>query len=469
MGLYGGWYRPLGELENHSAYLYDNHNYGISYVVRIATSRPTNEDDVRRVFTLLLRKTINLRMVPAERDGQLWLKEMKHHQDIDLQVFGTQTLLDVDVKTVFEEMAGYKYNMNDGPVWAVRFLPQSPKHDDYIRLTTMENADNKVITLPHVCHFVLSFHHSIADGYTCVRIIRHVLVLLNDVIEGNPIDESQQYAQILDITKQNVIFEEIERAFSENPDLLKARSKRLDTFFPDALLSQVYEHPSKTLPKIVSLPRILDGISTTKFVERCKKEGVTVHSGFCSVLEASVVQALQDAFLMQDRYTIASRHCVDQRRYFNDAANAYGTALGVLTLTTDVPRDICSNFWSHVKKFHQDFAETKRESVFKEKLERVFDVAHKDAPLIMKIEEYIAFLVAQRQSGRPGYMGGIDAELACLAASLDRIKVSDRGAVFLRTKAARDFGHEPEDVNNQLLLNNSPISAKAPSHVRLTA
>ncbi|KAA0192801.1 hypothetical protein HAZT_HAZT011738 [Hyalella azteca] len=333
MGLYGGWYRPLGELENHSAYLYDNHNYGISYVVRIATSRPTNEDDVRRVFTLLLRKTINLRMVPAERDGQLWLKEMKHHQDIDLQ-----TLLDVDVKTVFEEMAGYKYNMNDGPVWAVRFLPQSPKHDDYIRLTTMENADNKVITLPHVCHFVLSFHHSIADGYTCVRIIRHVLVLLNDVIEGNPIDESQQYAQILDITKQNVIFEEIERAFSENPDLLKARSKR------------------------VCCAVCISDSQSVVFIHGLLK--VEIGNGDCHTCEEGI-------------FSVSFSHV--------DGSKA---------------------------SFVESKAETKRESVFKEKLERVFDVAHKDAPLIMKIEEYIAFLVAQRQSGRPGYMGGIDAELA---------------------------------------------------------
>ncbi|KAA0202413.1 hypothetical protein HAZT_HAZT011039 [Hyalella azteca] len=57
-------------------------------------------------------------------------------------------------------------------------------------------------------------------------------------------------------------------------------------------------------------------------------------------------------------------------------------------------------------------AQTERKSVFKEELEWVFDVAHKDAPSIMKIEEDIAFLVAQRQPGRPRYMGGIDAELA---------------------------------------------------------
>ncbi|KAA0198191.1 hypothetical protein HAZT_HAZT002281 [Hyalella azteca] len=57
-------------------------------------------------------------------------------------------------------------------------------------------------------------------------------------------------------------------------------------------------------------------------------------------------------------------------------------------------------------------AQTERESVFKEELERVFDAAHKDVPSIMKIEEDIVFLVVQRQPGRPGYMGGIDAELA---------------------------------------------------------
>ncbi|KAA0202354.1 hypothetical protein HAZT_HAZT010952 [Hyalella azteca] len=199
------------------------------------------------------------------------------------------------------------------------------------------------------------------------------------------------------------------------------------------------------------------------------------------------------------------------------------------------------------KNRHQEFkAQTKRESVFMEELE-VFDVAHKDALSIMKIKEDKAFLVAQRQSGRLGYMGSIDVELArkeersrkrrqvheerrrqaqhlptlasvamgpgdsssasasaraeeseeefrvqqeqgavgtsrgvsppkrvknvitsSLAATLDRTNVSDRGAVFLLTEAARAFGHEPEKVN----INRSSIRRYRQKHlavVRLTA
>ena len=53
----------------------------------------------------------------------------------------------------------------------------------------------------------------------------------------------------------------------------------------------------------------------------------------------------------------------------------------------------------------------KRDS-FKDSLQDLFDIAHKDAMTIIKIEEDRQFLKAQREKGRRGSMAGIDVKLA---------------------------------------------------------
>ena len=53
----------------------------------------------------------------------------------------------------------------------------------------------------------------------------------------------------------------------------------------------------------------------------------------------------------------------------------------------------------------------KKEKIFERDLDNLFDIAHSDAETIMKIQEDIDFLKAQREEGRRGYMAGADNNL----------------------------------------------------------
>ena len=53
-----------------------------------------------------------------------------------------------------------------------------------------------------------------------------------------------------------------------------------------------------------------------------------------------------------------------------------------------------------------------KEDQFKAPLDDLFDVAHKDALILMTISENREFLLAQREKGRRGTMAGIDGKLA---------------------------------------------------------
>lgn len=63
-------------------------------------------------------------------------------------------------------------------------------------------------------------------------------------------------------------------------------------------------------------------------------------------------------------------------------------------------------------KSRRSAPQVQKEDAFKEKLQDLFDIAHADALQMMTIEEDKAFLLAQREKGRRGYMSVVDIELA---------------------------------------------------------
>ena len=70
--------------------------------------------------------------------------------------------------------------------------------------------------------------------------------------------------------------------------------------------------------------------------------------------------------------------------------------------------------WIKLKKnaSRQTDTQKKKENEFIENLENLFDIAHMDALMIMKIKEDRDFLLAQREKGRKGCMGQVDMVLA---------------------------------------------------------
>lgn len=85
-----------------------------------------------------------------------------------------------------------------------------------------------------------------------------------------------------------------------------------------------------------------------------------------------------------------------------------------------IPMQRIDKVATKIKKLHKEYAlirknkkrttstQSERENKFGEELNDLFDVAHADAMAIMKNEEDKDFLLAQREPGRRGRMGGVD-------------------------------------------------------------
>jgi len=88
-----------------------------------------------------------------------------------------------------------------------------------------------------------------------------------------------------------------------------------------------------------------------------------------------------------------------------------------------IPTQYSSDYATKLKKLYENWrsldknksrktdTQAKRNKIFVEELDDIFDIAHANALNTIKIEEDKQFLLKQRQKGRPGCMLGIDMRL----------------------------------------------------------
>ena len=111
--------------------------------------------------------------------------------------------------------------------------------------------------------------------------------------------------------------------------------------------------------------------------------------------------------------------------------------------------------WQNLQKHEkrQPITQKAHEEKFKQSLDDLFDVAHANALSMMTIEEDKQFLMAQREKGRQGCMGGIDANL---------VKKQKKKQVDLLKHRERQqkADEEAEASNVKIILEDSCSSAK---------
>ncbi|XP_077111118.1 uncharacterized protein LOC143766982 [Ranitomeya variabilis] len=99
--------------------------------------------------------------------------------------------------------------------------------------------------------------------------------------------------------------------------------------------------------------------------------------------------------------------------------------------------------WRSLQKDWKKTSETAKNKFkqFVERLDDLFDIAQQDALALLKSEEDKAFLVKQRQKGRPGSMAGVDIKL-CQA---EEIKAQKELAKMNRQIQEETFDIETDD------------------------
>ena len=261
------------------------------------------------------------------------------------------------------------YNLNCGPLWNVKLLPWSPSHTAYLDRTLVpaeaSTSEDRIPEPPkhrYVNHVIIGWHHSIVDGHSCIRLIRNLLRIIDDLIAGKTLDESVQVSSITSSKGFNAAEKTTEENFSRFPELLNNRMKYEKESWNRTIFQKVIKLKPYSPFELALVPYCLDFSTTQKFILKCKQEEVSVHSGFCTVINAAIINILQSEGFIHSLYNITTTQTVSTRSLHNENEDAFGLEIDVLSFFLNVPNNVLHDFWNCARDFHKRFKQESKHS-----------------------------------------------------------------------------------------------------------
>ena len=244
-------------------------------------------------------------------------------------------------------LQSYRYNSEKGPLWCARLL-QDTKPDKY----AIDEG------FPSTSQLFLGIHHGIADGITVLMILGGFIKILEDVIAGNPVSDNEEIGHFISDTENERLVTAKMNIIQNDPSLMQELSAfKMDKGIGMPLLLSVIPSPKEGEDKTHSLTRVFERNITRRFINRCKDEGVTVHSAFTAITNVSTIQLLIENGFIKDSYRLCNRHVVNLRRFWpGHISGAMGChAHFPLRLWMDTPKDMLkNNFWDIARNLHSD-------------------------------------------------------------------------------------------------------------------
>ena len=256
---------------------------------------------------------------------------------------------DVDFEEKYIEETRKQHQVETGPMWRVTVFP----------LQTVFDEEAAASGFKYQYQLLLGMHHSITDGHSSMRICGHLLRLLNDVIDGNTIDDEKQLGEFVNDEHNQKVTDEVKKQLKEDPSMYAGVKKRLQEYSEFTPLYFIPYDPSKTSETdsiAVNIPRV----TTSKFIANAKAAGVTVHSAFCTVVHVAIVDILlSKGFKCDDHsdcFRITSNQDVDARRYYEGETDSmFGVHICVFRTVQSIPKDTKTKFWHSAQTFHAKF------------------------------------------------------------------------------------------------------------------
>lgn len=244
-------------------------------------------------------------------------------------------------------MTKHSYNVENGPLWCVRLICE-PKNSP-CPMPELKSS------FPHQYKLIFGFHHSITDGSSSMRVCSHFINILNDVISEKAINDQIQLAYFANEEQTNKMIMNAGLKMALHPWEYK-KYKEITRYHPSELLFfQAFPSPKNPLKRMtLSLENDLGREYTSKFLNQCKKEGVTFHSAFCTLANASIIDMLVKRGIDRKSYLIQNYHTINLRRYWKDnqlPEKGFGTQFGKLSINSTCEQNIFKNFWEYAREF----------------------------------------------------------------------------------------------------------------------
>ncbi|CAL4130005.1 unnamed protein product [Meganyctiphanes norvegica] len=345
----GGWVRVCTDAEEYHERCHQRGWNMTCYGLDLATAHPLTLPLLQKALEHLYRFRY-YDCASKGMKGKLWFRELDTFSP-DLEV-----LKGVKFKTAMLSLAHSKYNVEDGPLWRVRLLPFY--EDEEKSMPEMQKD------FPYYYHLIFAAHHSIVDGFTNVKICNLLHKLIDDLMSGIPINDSNQLGCIISENEIKRLLKRAKCELTENPELLHNVSEDiLGSGKRVSQLMKAYPVEEDAVPNSnMILIEDLNKDITKLFIAACKNNSVSIHSALSTIFNCVVIQMLKSAGINDEFYNIRSSHDINYRRYSEDNSSCIlGCHVGALRPNFLLSKDTEEHFWDVARNFHNDF-HTKLES-----------------------------------------------------------------------------------------------------------
>ncbi|XP_071550675.1 uncharacterized protein [Panulirus ornatus] len=297
----------------------------------------------QQLLTPQPKKMPHLRVVLGRHQGELWWRE-KESLPVDVREVTTE-----DVVATLEALLRRRYNMEEGPLWFVRFSSLSPQGER----VRDRNYNDKY---RYVCIF--GFHHNMSDGTTNMKFCKVFVQVLNDLLRGKEVD-----------------MEEEEGIFARplhdlEADAASSQWSLLCTFlyrFYKGVLSygayirnftRLFPLPAHITAATRVLHHELDETTSRKLYLRCKMEGVTLNSAFTAAANLALYQMMASKKESLDKTSINCAQAVNMRRYWPKELqpNTFGCHISTLDVSFPTTKENLGEFWEYSRNVHSILA-----------------------------------------------------------------------------------------------------------------
>ncbi|MEG4030409.1 MULTISPECIES: condensation domain-containing protein [unclassified Microcoleus] len=147
----------------------------------------------------------------------------------------------------------------------------TPGNNPLCRLTLLYSHQHQ-----NSCEVIITFHHGIVDGISCMRFIDDLLFYYQEINEGENISQVESLEFIPPI--ETIVNYNIP---SQNP----RENHQLANEQPSLPPQLIIEHQASANERLTRmLPRMLSQEKTKTLIDKCKQEKTTVHGAMCAAM-----------------------------------------------------------------------------------------------------------------------------------------------------------------------------------------
>ena len=335
---------------------------GLMNVVRTAifsSLEPISLNNVEKVMLRLAERHMFLRTIVKKRicDGTTteWFAPMEKSA-ILIEELPDKVWLDVMEKQLSEP----DINLEEGPLWCVKFLPNINVEDDDTKLT-------------HKCALIFVFNHAICDANSMFRLINETLSYLEDELVGHKKQEMAKplplpitLEDLTDIRSRRPLSIKVwQMIVSMFPSLFGNFMKKMMSSKENVWVTKMGVN-SGTAPATSTVPMAFNKSETAIFMKSCKDHSVSP----LAALQAAYLSVLADKLsLSGDEVNFGTT--VNLRPFYAKSKTDYAyqqiaSYISFLSCTVKIPEK--NDFWT--------FAQTCKDAVHHDLLVRTEKMLH---------------------------------------------------------------------------------------------